>query len=119
MKVIENFTEIERMSMAFRRGVDKSLGDGIGTWFIPKVGKHRACVKNENHRRDSWTVSSLLRLMNDSLDVGMCRYLPLMESTSCLRLLEASASGSSIAARAAVNSRRCVASRLRTASAIA
>ena len=29
MKVIENFTEIERMSMAFRHWVEKCLGDGI------------------------------------------------------------------------------------------
>jgi hypothetical protein len=48
------------------------------------------------------------RFMNDSLDVGTCRYLPLIESTSCFRLPETVDRESSMAARAAVNSRMVV-----------
>ncbi len=49
----------------------------------------------------------------------MYRYLPLMDSIICLRLVETSDGESSIAASAAVNSRRSVGSKHRTASTIA
>jgi hypothetical protein len=42
------------------------------------------------------------RFINDSLDVGMCRYLSLIESTSCFRPPETVGRESSMAARAAV-----------------
>ena len=79
------------MGIALRLWIEKSLGDDTGARLVPKVGDRRTRVENKNHRRDSRTVSSLFRSMNDSLEVGMCRYLPLIESISCFRLLETSA----------------------------
>ena len=115
---IEDLAEVECVGIALRFGIEKSFSRDIGARFVGQERDHRACIEHKDHGRDSRAVSSFFRFMNNSLDVGRCRYLPLIESTSCFLLLESDGRETSMAAGAAVNSRRCSKPKRRNASTI-
>lgn len=85
VEIVENLTQVQCMSVTTRLGIQQGLGHNASTLLITQICDHRAGIENKGHLRDSRSASSRLFFINDSLDVGMCRYLPLTESTSCLR----------------------------------
>jgi hypothetical protein len=107
------------VSVAAGISIKERVGNDIGAAFIPQERNHRVRVRHKDRGWDSRTISAIFLAMNDSLEVGTCRYLPLMESTNCLRPPETDGIESSIDANAEVNSRRCSWSRFRTASTMA
>jgi hypothetical protein len=49
--------------------IQNRFGYQVGTGFVPKERDEPARIENKSHGRDSKATSSLLRLMNDSLEV--------------------------------------------------
>lgn len=90
----------------------------IGAGLAAKERDHSARIEDKDHDLDSRARSSLFRLMNDSLDVGTLRYLPLIAWTSSLRLAEIGVREVSKVANASISSLRCSVVKLRTASTI-
>ncbi len=99
--------------------VEKRIGNNLGPRLVPQKRDHCAGIEDEDHDCDSSSRSSIFLRMNDSLVVGTCRYLPLMELTSCFRSGWPESLGASIAARTDLNSWNCSGPRPRTASTIA
>lgn len=116
-KLVKDLAEIERVRVNLRLGAEQNSGCRIRAGLIAKDRDHRARVENKDQGRDSRARSSLFRLMNDSLNVVTCQYLPLIDWTSSRRPVESDGRHDPVA-NASISSLRCSAVSLRTTSRI-